>query len=392
MFFKKLSICRIRNSLVPQLQGIHRETKMPIYRCGTHLVITLTVFSLILCGLSGCAVVGPKSISMGRTNYNEAMDKTENEQMLMSIIKGRYGETFTLLSVSGVAANIRFAANANAQVGIGPEKNYLGGLVPLSGGLVYEENPTITYVPVQGEEYFQQLMSPIPLGTLVLFIRRGFDSAASLILFADRINDMQNPDFLRTALLEPDLRFQRFAELNEELYQEGIIQWVKYSGENIPYAILISDYETDHLVKVQEYMDLLSFSMPADTSENIVLPLYLGVKYKKTEGVAISTRSTISLIQILRATVEIPPEHLANGIAPRYPKPGPAGQGICIRTAKDKPDNAVIAVKYRGYWFYIDEKDTRTKRFYTIVRTLWSVSIATGVDQSDLPILTIPVN
>jgi hypothetical protein len=47
---------------------------------------------------------------MGRADYNGAINKTEDEQMLMAIVKGRYGETTSLLSVNGVAANVRFNA------------------------------------------------------------------------------------------------------------------------------------------------------------------------------------------------------------------------------------------------------------------------------------------
>jgi len=88
-------------------------------------------------------MVGPRSISMGRADYNEAINRTEDEQMLLSIVKGRYGETFSLLAVSGVAANVRFGANAGVEVGWGSKENYAGNLVPFSGGMAYEENPTI---------------------------------------------------------------------------------------------------------------------------------------------------------------------------------------------------------------------------------------------------------
>jgi hypothetical protein len=76
-----------------------------------HWVLILTTFCLVLCMLSGCAV-GPTSVKMGRAAYNEAINETEDEQMLMSIVKGRYGETFSLLAVNGVAANVRFFGEA----------------------------------------------------------------------------------------------------------------------------------------------------------------------------------------------------------------------------------------------------------------------------------------
>ena len=71
---------------------------------------------------------------------------------------------------------------------------------------------------------------------------------------------------------------------------------------------------------------------------------------------------------------------------------GLAGKNLRIHASKDKPMQAAVAVKHRGYWFYIDDTDMHTKLFYTVVRTLWSVSIATGADQRTAPVLTIPVS
>jgi len=58
-------------------------------------------------------------------------------------------------------------------------------------------------------------------------------------MLADRINDMQNPDFLNRLFGEPDLRFQRFAELNKELIQAGVVQWVEDPRETIRFALLL---------------------------------------------------------------------------------------------------------------------------------------------------------
>jgi len=347
---------------------------------------------LLLCGLSGCAMVGPASVSSGRGDYNEAISRTENEQMLMAIVKGCYGETFSLLSVTGVAANVRFAANGGFQAGIGPSQNYVGNLIPLSGGVAYEENPTITYQPVQGEEYLRQLMAPIPLDVLVMFVRNSVYPAASLIMLAERINDMPNPHFLGPASGGADLRFQRFAELNKEMIQAGILQWVEDPREKVPFAILISNWNTDQLPKIRDYLDLLGLSMLANASGEVVLPVYFGIRGKKSDCVAISTRSTYNLIQILRAATQIPPEHLKKGLVAPFPKLGLVGKSIRIHTSRDEPEDAAIAVEYRDYWFYIDESDTKTKWFYNIMRTLWSATIAGSANQKAAPILTIPLS
>ena len=84
------------------------------------------------------------------------------------IVKGRYGETYDMLAVTAIAANIRFAATAGVQAGFGPSSSYDGNLVPFSGGVAYEENPTITYAPASSAEYVRQLLTPIPLDILIM--------------------------------------------------------------------------------------------------------------------------------------------------------------------------------------------------------------------------------
>ena len=89
----------------------------------------VVVLCTILGALCGCAVVGPTSISMGRADYNEAINKTDDAQMLMSIVRGRYGETFSLLAVTGVAANVRFGTNAGVNLRFGPDESYAGNQI-----------------------------------------------------------------------------------------------------------------------------------------------------------------------------------------------------------------------------------------------------------------------
>ena len=290
-------------------------------------VRALGALSIALWILSGCAVVGPSSLSSGRVSYNEAINTTEDEQLLSSIVKGRYGETFSLLSVSGVAANVRFRADAGINVGFGPPESYDGRLVPFSGGLVYEENPTITYKPVDGEQYLMQLLSPIPLKLLVLILRSETNSSAYLNLLVRRINDLRNPDFKVTAGMNNNGQFSRFTELSQLLGDAGIIQWVDASSTEIPFEILISGYAPSYIEQVREFLTLLGLPGPGSDSEEIVVPVYFAIKRGKMGDIAISTRSTYDLIEMLSASVKNPAGACRLGSGP-----GLSGSGICRRT------------------------------------------------------------
>ena len=365
---------------------------MQLYGHKDRWVFTLATLCSVLFTLSGCAVVGPSSISHGRADYNEAINRTEDEQLLMSMVKGRYGETTSLLAVSGVAANVRFNTSAGVEVGWGRPENYAGNLTPFSAGLAYEENPTITYAPVQGEKYFRQVMSPIPLDILLLSMRSETSGAAVFTLLVSKVNNLRNPDFLEGPFTEPDPRFIRFVELTTELLRAGVMDLVKDPQKEVSFTVVIDGYAPQYSKEVVEFLDLLDLSVPAEQSEEIVIPAYFAVNTRKVWGIGITTRSTYDLIEIFKAAIEVPQEHARAGLTIKFPPRGLTGQGIRVISSKKRPKGIPWGVKYRGYWFYIDETDLRTKAFFQALRAYWSVSIAAAADQRAAPVLTLPVS
>ena len=158
------------------------------------------------------------------------------------------------------------------------------------------------------------------------------------------------------------------------------------------FDIYIRNYTPVYSEKVREYLALLGLPAPTNPSEEIVLPAYFAVKGRKWDGVAISTRSPGELIEILRAAVNIPKKHQLKGLTIEYPPLGLVGGNVRIRSSEAKPTQAAVAVKHRGYWFFIDDSDMRTKLFFQLTRTLWSFSIAGSADTNTAPLLTIPVS
>jgi hypothetical protein len=344
---------------------------------------------LFLLLLSGCAVVGPQSISAGRASYAEAINKTEDEQMLLSIVKGRYGETSSMLAVSGVAANMRFRAEAGIEAAFGPDS--LAGENLMLGGFAYEENPTITYAPVQGEQYLRELMSPIPMEILMLSLRSATFSDRILTLLVARVNDLHNPDFERIPLSDQKLGFERFVELFSGLHNVGVLDLSKNPQNDIAFNLLIENYRSRYANEVNELLTLLNLPLPQNDIGELIIPVSFAIKTDQGWGLGLITRSTFDLIEVFRASVEIPEEHANAGLTVDYPPKGLPGQGIEIISSKVKPNDMSLAVPYRGYWFYIRTNDQRTKSFFSVLRTLWSISIAGAIEHADEPVLTLPV-
>ena len=114
----------------------------------------------------------------------------------LSLDRIRYREPYGLLAVASITANVRIRTTVGAQFGVGPESNFSGNLVPLSAGVLYEENPTISYTPVEGQQYLRQMLSPLLLDLVVLLLSATGDSPGTLTFLIKEINGIRNPEFV----------------------------------------------------------------------------------------------------------------------------------------------------------------------------------------------------
>ena len=227
-----------------------------------------------LWALYGCSFIGPQSIANGRAAYNQVINQTEDQQMLMAVVRNRYGETISMLAVTNVTASIRFAAGAGAEFGVGRRESYETNLTPLSGQIAYEESPTISYVPIEGEEQFNRLMSPVSLDVLVVFARTIKSSRLPFLMLTRSVNDLRNPDFIRSSLSESDPRFLRLVDLMIDLHQTGHLDWARDPREDVHFSLVIRDFEPKRTQELRELLVLLDQPQKIDHSAPIVLPVY----------------------------------------------------------------------------------------------------------------------
>lgn len=350
---------------------------------------------LILCSIvvGACSVVGPESIKAGRLAYNEAITTTGDQQMLYNIVRRRYGETSTMQSVASVTANMRISSAAGVNVGFGDGAAYAQNLVPFSGSVVYEENPTISYVPVNGEKYFRQLLSPLPLDVVAAIVSAAIWKRPVLVILLSRLNDMSNPDFIYSSTEQPDPRFFEAIDYFVKLSNAGVLMWAKAPDESHRDALLFRGYREAHQHNVDELFRLLELPNPPSDGGDIVVPVSIAIENEDRTGIVFTTRSVNGLVTILSAAVDVPEAHMEAGVVQRYPEPGQVIQSLQIRHADSKPDDAYVAVRYREKWFYIANADTPTKEAFGLVQLLWSVRVENGgANAQGAPLLTVPVS
>jgi hypothetical protein len=61
-----------------------------------------------------------------------------------------------------------------------------------------------------------------------------------------------------------------------------------------------------------------------------------------------------------------------------------------VNVKKEEPQQAGLAVPYKGYWFYIDETDISSKRTMGVLNSLVRLKIRASSAQN-IPVLTLPV-
>src|SRR5262249_4334594 len=117
-------------------------------------------------------------------------------------------------------------------------------------------------------------------------------------------------------------------------------------------------------------------------------------------GIDIETRSLLQALYFVSHGIEIPAEHTAANLV--TVTRDAAGRSFDWRLVTDglfrvssvksveRPASAHVAVRYKGYWFYIDETDQTTKATFSLLM---------GVSRMELvgkpgavPVLTLPVS
>ena len=343
------------------------------------------------CFQIGCAWLGPSSIRSGRSAYNEAIIATDSEQLLDTIVRMRYGEPSSMLLVSSITASMHVGATGGAQFGFGRANNYATNLIPLSVGGDYEDNPTITYAPLQGEKYLRQLLSPVPLDVTLLMLGAFEDSPQVIVLLIRTINGVQNPSLAPGATVPLDTRFAQIAELLAELARGGHVEWVMRPEATPTFSLVLEGDGGPYVRQVVELYRLLGLTPPPKIGHVTRIPI--SNEAGEPDAIVLRPRSLYELFDVAAGAVEVPDEHVAAGVVPERPVIASAGPGIHIHCSASEPEHAMTAVEHNGYWYSIDASDHETKLAFRVLAALMSVQLADDTDrESTQPMLTVPVS
>jgi hypothetical protein len=115
---------------------------------------------------------------------------------------------------------------------------------------------------------------------------------------------------------------------------------------------------------------------------------------KDDKELALLTRSVMEIIIDLGSYIDVPSEHVqekrVNPTMPEETANGvPVPPLIRIYSSTEKPSDAFISVPYRNYWYWIDDRDLRSKSLFSFMMFIFSLT-ETGGAKEGAPIITVP--
>jgi len=341
--------------------------------------------------LAGCQTLGPTALGAGRGAYNDVIARTESEQTLGLMVRLRYSDPIGLLAVSSVTAGLKFTAETKTEAGFGPRANYAGNLVPFSAGITYEDSPTISYAPVDAQAFLREWLTPVTMETLAKVLQAGLDSALTALL-VERMNGLRSG---ANTTVDERNAFNRAMTLLLQFRERGIASWAEQSGNAKQYELILSNYSPAHVADAEELLRLLDLRGDPGHESTIRIPVIIGVRDGKFDGLAIQTRSIAVIMRNAAAAIDVPREHVENGIVEASTElpavltvPGPA---LRIHSSRGAPERANVAVQHRGWWYYVDDADRISKRTFLDIQMLFLTRLAEARATQATPLLTIPV-
>jgi len=348
--------------------------------------------------LTSCAQLGPDLVKAGRNDYNIVLQQTEDEEVILNLVRVRYGDRPLFFDVNNVTTSFTWSQNAAASGTILEYggSDYQRNNLSIRGDLQYTERPTITYTPLGGKDFVKSVLTPADLDTLILLSNSGWSIERLLRMMANRMNGLPNsPRASGPTPSDPPIyeKFGQAAKLMRQLQKREMLRLGYQIIDDKDTPVMVIDSEARDFEETRKFKDLLGLAIDKD-----IFIIDTRGNRPRSESLGIDLRSLLGTFFFASHGVEVPAYDLEKGRAmttkDKSGKPFDwslvVGDLVSIRSQTKKPDNAQVAINYRGSWFYIDDSDLNTKYSFLLLDQL--AALLGGKVETTGPLLTLPVS
>ncbi len=341
--------------------------------------------------LAACSSIGPKTVPRDRFDYSTAITESWKRQTLLNIVKLRYCDPPVFVDVGQIIAAYSLETAASVGGTLSSGNAVQGDFLALGGAARFIDRPTVTYTPLTGNKFIKGLMTPLPPDAVFSAIQSGWPADAVLFLALRTFSGLNNQATTIAGVSLADAGFLRVLELMRRIQISGAMGMRVHKGSQGEPASLLTfrgeDVSPETLEEMRELRRLLRLSLTGGE-----FTLVTGQIPFSDREIAVQTRTMLQIMSTLSGQVDVPPEHVSEGRAsPGWAQAGtPQEQTRMLRVSSGagEPDDAYVAVNYRDHWFWIDDRDLRSKRVFALMMLFFSLA-DTG-DREGQPVITIP--
>jgi hypothetical protein len=343
---------------------------------------------LLILQIGGCSGIGPPTVARDRFDYVSAISDSWKRQTLLNLLKTRYADAPVFMDVTSVINP--YAVEGEIQLGATWAQSPLGDSQNIGGRGKYTDRPTITYSPLMGEKFTKSLMTPIPVPGILFLLQSGYAADYVMRVTVNVINGIENQYGGSLTSRSADRRFLELIKSFRKIQLAGGLGMrVKPMGEKKSMVVFFRSFTDEAIVgELEKVRQLLGLN--SDAREFRVV--YGSFAEDGTE-IAILSRSMLQIMIDMASYIDVPESDVAEGrvyasqkesIEPGFPTL------IRVRNSVSQPADAYVAVRYRDHWFWIDDRDYPSKRIFTFIMLLFSLTETGG--QGAAPIVTVPTN
>ncbi|MCB1107916.1 MAG: hypothetical protein KDK76_07470 [Chlamydiia bacterium] len=357
--------------------------------------------------LTSCHVSSRTSMygSGGRTSYNVAAQNTTNQELLLNLVRLRYSDTPYFLELSGITTQFNFTGKLLPSIKIPgfDEENPAG----LGGEFAWSNQPTIQYSPLGGKDFAIQLMQPLDLRIIQGLILTGWDVDRVFRLLIQNMADLSNATSASGPIPSSPPNYKKFFECLHLLRHFQAIGQLKIGLRYIPYDG--KDIPEDEIYKQRPNAIQVSFPVNGEDSDRLA-ELLEGVKkskgryvlnmrqaYNEEAEIGVMTRSLLGTMYYLSLGVQVPCRDMTSGVVALTQNTDGSifdwneiiGDLFTVHCSPYYPQNAYLAISYRGNWFYIDDSDINSKRTFVLLQQIYNLQAKQ--QEKEGPLLTIPL-
>lgn len=302
----------------------------------------------------------------------------------MNVVRLRYADTPAFLDVQSVVTSDSQTATWTGTASLeGPKPNRSGSL-GFEGSQSWTSAPTISFQPITGDEFTKRLLAPMSPVTILMLIQAGWPIELVMPTLVRSVNGLHAA--FRNAKADPEFTemIQLLAELQEAQCLAFHVRTDKEGG-----GAVLRFQRTRNAAKrekAEQVRKLLGLNPGVSEVE-----IGFGEEPKDDRELAMVTRSMLEVLIQLGGGVDLPAEHQKTQLA--MPRERTAGDpplfqdAVRIHSGKEPPRDAYAIAQYKGNWFWIDDADLPSKRLFSFLMILLSIS-ETGKPMA-APVLTI---